>query len=314
VKIFLTGGTGFIGGHVRRALLQKGHEIRLLTHKRGDVREDCVEQVEGDVTRLETFAGMAEGCDATVNLVGIIREFPGRGITFERLHAEATRNVMAAAKAAGITRHLQMSALGTRADATSGYHRSKFQAEEAVRASGLNWTIFRPSIVFGPKDDFVNKLAGYIRSYPAIPVIGDGKYRLQPISADDVARCFVMALGMPETGGQTFELCGPDRLPYSDMLDTIGRVMGREHVTKIFSPLSLMTAIVPLLQRFSFFPITMDQILMLVEENICDGSWLETFRFEPERFEAGIAKYLGPEGMLGQERKISVRQERSYRT
>jgi NADH dehydrogenase len=292
MKIFLAGGTGFIGGHVCTALLQKGHEIRLLTHRRGDARGDGVEQIEGDVTRPETFAGMVKGCDATINLVGIIREFPGRGVTFERLHVEATRNVIAAARAAGVPRHLQMSALGARPGAVSTYHRSKFRAEEDVRNSGLDWTIFRPSIVFGPEDDFVNKLAGFIRSYPVTPVIGDGKYRLQPIAAADVARCFTLALEMPETAGRTYELCGPDRLPYNDMLDTIGRVLGNQHVRKFFNPLPLMRAIVPLLQSFSFFPVTMDQILMLTEENICDGNWRETFRFEPERFEAGIARYL----------------------
>jgi NADH dehydrogenase len=294
MKIFLAGGTGFIGGHVCAALLQKGHEIRLLTHRKGDARKDGVEQVEGDVTRPETFADMVNGCDATINLVGIIREFPGRGVTFEQLHVAATRNVIAAARGAGVPRHLQMSALGARPGAVSAYHRSKFRAEEDVRNSGLDWTIFRPSIVFGPKDAFVNMLAGYIRSYPAVPVIGDGRYRMQPIAADDVARCFTMALEMPETAGRTYELCGPDRLPYNDMLDTIGRVLGKRQVTKIFNPLLLMKAIVPLLQGFSFFPVTMDQIVMLTEENICDGIWRETFRFEPERFEPGIARYLRP--------------------
>jgi len=292
MRIFLAGGTGFIGEHVCKALRHEGHGIRLLTHRKRAGGDAGVEQVEGDVTLPETFAGMVKGCDVTINLVGIIREFAGRGITFERLHVEATRNVIAAAKAAGVTRHLQMSALGTRADAPSGYHRSKFEAEEEVRGSGLDWTIFRPSIVFGPKDDFVNKLAGYIRSYPAIPVIGDGNYRLQPISAADVARCFTMALGMPETVGRTFELCGPDRLPYNELLDTIGRVLGKRHVAKIPNPLPIMKAIVPLLQGFSFFPVTMDQILMLTEENICDERWRETFTFEPERLEAGIARYL----------------------
>jgi uncharacterized protein YbjT (DUF2867 family) len=294
MKIFLTGGTGFVGGHLRKALLQKGHEIRLLVHRRGGEPEQGVEQVEGDVTRPASLSGTIDGCDATVNLVGIIREFPGRGITFERLHVEATRNVIHAANLAGVRRHLQMSALGSRPSAVSAYHRTKFQAEEAVRASGLDWTIFRPSIIFGPHDDFVNKLAGYIKDYPAVPVIGDGKYRLQPISADDVARCFTMALDMPETIGQTFELCGPDRLPYNDLLDVIGRQLGKDHVAKIFNPLGFMKVIVPLLQGFSFFPITMDQILMLVEENICDGKWQGTFRFEPERFEAGISRYLRP--------------------
>lgn len=294
MKIFLAGGTGFVGGHLRKALLERGHSIRLLVHRKGEGFEPGVETVEGDVTRLESFAVHVSGCDATINLVGIIREFPGRGITFEKLHVEAMKNVVEAARRAGVRRHLQMSALGTRPNATSAYHRSKFRGEEAVRASGLDWTIFRPSIIFGPKDDFVNKLAGYIRTYPAVPVIGNGLYRLQPISADDVARCFVMALELPETVGKTYELCGPDRLTYNDLLHTIGRALGKSRVTKIPNPLGIMKLVVPLFQGLSFFPITMDQILMLVEENICDGSWRETFEFEPERFAAGIGKYLRP--------------------
>ncbi len=294
MKIFLSGGTGFVGGHLRKALLERGHTIRLLVHREKEGAEPGVEQAEGDVTRPETLAAAVAGCDATINLVGIIREFPARGITFEKLHVEAMNNVVEVAKGAGIRRHLQMSALGTRHDATSFYHRTKYRGEQHVRASGLDWTIFRPSIIFGPHDDFVNKLAGYIRTYPAVPVIGDGRYHLQPIAADDVARCFAMALEMPETIGQTYELCGPDRLAYNELLDTIGRVLGKSRVVKLPNPLSVMRLVVPLLQGFSFFPVTMDQIAMLVEENICDGSWQKTFRFEAERFEAGIAKYLRP--------------------
>lgn len=295
MKVFLAGGTGFVGSHLLKALLEKGHTVRLLTHKKGGLPENGVEQVEGDVTRPETFADQVRGCDATINLVGIIREYPGRGVTFERLHVEATRNLVQAALSSGVQRYIQMSALGARPGATANYHRSKFRAEEIVQSSGLDGTIFRPSIVFGPQDAFVNLLAGYIRHYPAVPVIGDGKYRLQPISADDVARCFTMALEMPETIGRTFELCGADRLAYIELLDTIGRALGKQHVTKIFNPLAIMKLVVPYLQRFSFFPITMDQILMLVEENICDGNWRETFGFEPVHFEAGIGAYLKPD-------------------
>ena len=294
MQVFLSGGTGFVGGHLRRALLDKGHGIRLLVHNRECGLEQGVEQGEGDITIPVTFADGVRGCDAIINLVGIIREFPARGVTFEKLHLEATRNLTVAAGAAGVSRFLQMSALGTRPDATSRYHQSKFRAEECVRASGLDWTIFRPSIIFGPNDAFVNKLAGFIRNLPALPVIGDGAYRLQPIFADDVARCFVMALEMPETTGKTYELCGPDRLTYNELLDTIGRVLGKSHVAKVHNPLAIMKMIVPVFQRFPFFPITMDQIQMLVEENICDGKWRETFSFEPERFADGIARYLKP--------------------
>jgi len=294
MRIFLAGGTGFVGGHVRRALLARGHSIRLLVHKRGAGVEAGVEEVEGDATLLPSFVSAASGFDATINLIGIIREFPSRGVTFERLHVEATRNVLAAARSAGIRRHLQMSALGTRADAGTGYFRSKFRAEEEVRGSGLDYTIFRPSIIFGPKDDFINKLAGLIRGLPAVPVIGDGEYPLQPISANDVARCFADALEKPESIGKTYELCGPDRMSYNELLDTVARVIGKKSALKVKNPLALMRLVVPVLQRLPFFPVTSDQIEMLVEGNVCDGSWRADFGFEPERFEEGIRSYLKP--------------------
>ncbi|QXE86071.1 complex I NDUFA9 subunit family protein [Geomonas nitrogeniifigens] len=291
--IFLAGGTGFVGGHVREALLARGHSLRLLVHRRslGSVEPD-VEEIVGDVTRPETFEEAVAGCDATINLVGIIREFSGRGVTFQRLHVEATGNILAAAKKGKVRRHLQMSALGTSADSTARYFKSKYQAEEQVRRSGLDYTIFRPSIIFGPKDDFINMLAGYMRTFPAMPVIGDGEYQLQPISADDVARCFADSLEKPETIGQEYDLCGPDRYTYNALLDIIGRVLGKSHVAKIRNPLSLMRLVVPFFEGFSFFPITSDQIAMLVEGSTCDGSWRRTFHFEPVNFEAGIRSYL----------------------
>lgn len=294
MKIFMAGGTGFVGGHVRRALLDKGHSIRLLVHKRSVGSEPGVEEVEGDATLLPTFIDGVKGCQATVNLIGIIRQSPGRDITFERLHVEATRNVISAALAAGVKRHLQMSALGTRPDSPSEYFRSKFVGEEEVRDSGLGYTIFRPSIIFGPKDDFVNQLAGYIRNFSAMPVIGDGTYQMQPISADDVARCFADSLEKPETIGQTYELCGPDRMSYNEMVDTIGRALGKRRVLKVKNPLLLMRLIVPILEHLPFFPITSDQITMLVQGNCCDGGWGKTFRFPPTRFEEGIRRYLKP--------------------
>ncbi len=103
-----------------------------------------------------------------------------------------------------------------------------------------------------------------------------------------------MALEMPETFGQIFEVCGPDRLTYNDLLDTIGNVLGKPRVAKLPNPLGIMKVIVPIFQVFPFFPLTMDQLLMLVEENICDGHWQVTFHFEPERFAGGIARYLRP--------------------
>jgi len=292
VRVFLCGGTGFVGVHLRRVLLERGHEVRLLVHRRGALPKAGEEMVEGDVTIPATFAGALRGCEAVINLVGIIREAPVRLVTFERLHVEATRNLIDAALAANVKRFIQMSALGTQPDAVSRYHRSKSRAEEYLRASGLDWTIFRPSIIFGPEDAFVTKLAGLIRRFPVVPVIGDGSYRLQPVSVTDVAHTFAMALEMPETVGRIYEVCGPDRFTLNELIDVIGRALGRERVAKLSQPLGLLQTIVPLFQWIPFFPVTMDQIQMLVGENFCDGTWQETFRFAPEHLAEGISRYL----------------------
>ena len=119
MRIFIAGGTGFVGAHLVEALREKGHELRLLVHRRSSGAAGGIDQVEGDVTSLESFEQAVNGCDAVINLVGIIREFPSRGITFERLHVQATANMLAATRKAGIRRYLQMSALGTRPDAVS---------------------------------------------------------------------------------------------------------------------------------------------------------------------------------------------------
>jgi len=292
MKIFIAGGTGFVGGHLTTELLQRGHELTLLSHSRTGAAEAGITLVKGDVTAPASFGAAMKGCDAVINLVGIIREFPARGITFERLHVEATASMVQAAQHAGVLRYLQMSALGTRLDAVSGYHRSKWRAEELVRGSGLAWTIFRPSLIFGPKDAFVNMLAGNLRLAPVMPTMGDGNYRLQPIHGADVARCFADALEKPETAGKIYELCGEDRLTYHDLLDAIAEALGRRHPWKPALPLSLMKPVIKALQGISFFPITMDQLQMLLEENICDGCWRKSFTFEPIRFREGIREYL----------------------
>jgi len=292
MRIFLAGGTGFVGSHLRRELVSRGHTVRLLVHRRSGTPEPGIEPVEGDAGVPSSLAAAARGCDATINLIGIIREVPRRGTTFERLHVEATRNLLNASREAGIRRYLQMSALGTGPNASTGYFQTKYRAEEEVRASGLDWTIFRPSVVFGPKDEFVNMLAGMIKALPAMPVIGDGSYQLQPIAADDVARCFAGALELPETIGATYALCGPDRMSYNELLDCIARALGMRGVFKVRNPLGLMRLVVPVLQRLPLFPLTSDQLEMLVQGSTCDGSWSDTFGFTPQGFEKGIRSYL----------------------
>ena len=292
MKLFIAGATGFVGGHLTTELLRRGHQLVLLAHSRGHGSQPGVSYVTGDLTEPDSYATALTGCDAAINLVGIIREFPARGITFERLHLQATAALVTACREAGVLRYLQMSALGTRPEALSAYHRTKWQAEELVRGSGLAWTIFRPSLIFGPQDAFVNMLADNLRRLPVMPVFGDGTYRLQPIHGDDVARCFCDALEMPATANQCYELCGTDRLTYRELLDAIAEALGKSHPWKPALPLALMKPVIKALERFSAFPITSDQLQMLLEENICNGAWRETFRFEPIRLRDGIRGYL----------------------
>jgi NADH dehydrogenase len=292
MKIFIAGGTGFVGGHLTAELLRHGHELVLLSQSGSGSSESAISVVKGDVTDPASYQQAMKGCDVVINLVGIIREFPAKGITFERLHVEATRCMVQATHHAGVLRYLQMSALGTRLDAVSDYHRTKWRAEEIVRNSSLAWTIFRPSLIFGPKDAFVNMLAANLRLAPVMPTMGDGTYRLQPIHGADVARCFAEVLERSETVRQIYELCGEDRLTYRELLDAIAEALGKDRPLKPALPLSLMKPVIKALQGFSAFPITMDQLQMLLEENICDGCWRETFGFEPIRFRDGIREYL----------------------
>jgi NADH dehydrogenase len=248
--------------------------------------------VDGDVLD-EDLAERIPSADAVIHLVGIIREAPRKGVTYERLHVDATKNVVNAATSRGIRRFIHMSALGADPEGPTGYFRSKGRAEQIVRASELDWTIFRPSVVFGPGDDFVNMLGGQVRAFPVVPVIGDGAYTLQPVSVGDVVSGFVDALEQPETISQTFCVSGPETMSYDDLLDSIARGLGKKRARKAHFPLGLMRPTIRAMEGLSFFPITTDQLTMLLESNVCDPTpYFDTFRISPTHFEQGIKEYL----------------------
>ena len=296
MKIFLTGATGFVGQELLSQLVREDFTVRCLVRSGSGSRLPEYPGVEihtGDASTLSTLNGAMNGCEAAINLIGIIREFPGRGVTFQKLHLEATENLIAAARQQGVKRYLHMSANGTRPEAVTPYHRSKWQAEEAVRGSGLDWTIFRPSLIYGPNDQFVNMLAEMVRKLPLVPVMGNGQYRMQPVSVDSVARGFVRALAMKDSIGQTYHCGGPQPLSYDRILDLIGKSLGKASVGKLHHPLLMMRPVVSVMEKFSFFPITKGQLQMLLEENCCDPDpWQRFFEIEQPSFEAGIATYL----------------------
>ncbi|MBI1736354.1 MAG: complex I NDUFA9 subunit family protein [Candidatus Rokubacteria bacterium] len=296
-RVFVTGATGFVGRSIIHALRTEGYTVRCLV-RRGSERDlhgfGAIERVEGDVMAPDSLAPAISGCDTAIHLVGIIREYPSRRVTFDRVHVDGTVNVLAAAAGAGVRRFLHMSALGTRPGARSRYHQTKWAAEEAVRDSALPWTIFRPSIIYGRGDEFVSMLAGMVRRLPVVPVIGDGTHRVQPIPVEQVADGFVRAIDAPAAIKQTFEVGGPDAVSIVQLLDEIGAALGRRRVLKAHVPLGLMRVMSRLFHRVPSFPITPDQLLMLEENSTCDPTaFFTTLGLTPIPLAAGLRRTLG---------------------
>jgi NADH dehydrogenase len=302
VKVFVTGASGFVGREILRHLYAAEHSVRILARDRRSLRvhkaeaEHRVEIHPGNVLHAPSLVGALTDCDAVIHLVGIISE--GGESTFENIHIRGTQNIVSATQQAKVKRFIQMSALGTRANAVSRYHQSKWAAEEIVRRSGLDFTIFRPSIIYGPDDQFVNLFARMSRFSPVLPVMGGEQSRFQPISVGDVATCFLRALTEPKSIGQTFDLCGGEVLTLEVILDQILSVMGQRRF-KLHVPLGVARYQAALLE-FVFArllgkspPLNRDQLVMLQEGNVGNPQPAnDLFESKPIPFREGITRYL----------------------
>jgi uncharacterized protein YbjT (DUF2867 family) len=301
MKVLVTGGTGFVGTHLVNALQRRGHAVTVLAR---DPRKTLnrynrpVEAAQGNVLDRASIERAVSGQDAVVHLVGIIVEKGDQ--TFDRMHREAVENVLAAAKAAGVRRVVHMSAMGSSEDAPSEYSRTKAAGEKVVRASGLDWTIFRPSIVFGYGDGFVGLLAPLVRDNPGfIPVIGDGQNRFQPVAVEDVARVFADALEKPETIGQAYEVGGPEALTFDHILRQIAAAVGKPGKRLVHLPVwygRLLAGLFEWLARRGVLavpPLTRDQLKSMSRDNAGDVSaTLAAFPGEWKHFGPGIRPYL----------------------
>jgi len=278
--ILVTGGTGFFGSHLVPRLVTAGEQVRVLARQAAPM--PGVEVVAGDVRDLSAVVRAARGCRAVIHLVGIIRE--QKGANYHSLHVGGTRIIIRACGEAGVHRLLHMSALGARPRARSRYHKTKWQAEELVRSSALAATIFRPSIMFGAGNSFFPQLRQILRYGPVIPIIGRGVTALQPVWAEDVVSCFLAALDNPATEGHTYQLGGPEVFGFEQLVDLLADAEEVNKPKLHLPPLLVRPAVSLLSHLLPNFPITGDQLTMLLEDNICDiAEMREVFSIQPAR-------------------------------
>jgi uncharacterized protein YbjT (DUF2867 family) len=292
--ISVTGATGFVGRHIAATLAARGHRVRVLARDPARARvlsELNVEIVAGGLADGTALDRLARGADALIHLVGIIVEQGAQ--TFTAVHVAGTQALLAAAREARVPRFVHMSAVGARDEpGATPYHRTKRQAEQLVRDSGLSHAIFQPSIINGPESAPIRLLAQLHRWSPVVPVFGDGRFPTQPVWIDDVAVAFALAAERPDTVG-VFELGGPQVLTYEEFLLTIGRATGHSRPL-VHVPLGVVRAAVRVLDVFgSAAPLTSDQVQMLVEGSATPANAIESvFGIRPVAFEEGLKRFL----------------------
>jgi NADH dehydrogenase len=298
--ITIFGGAGFIGRYIVWRLADGGYRLRVAA-RNADAGHFL--KVAGEVGQISLHAAdlgdpashpaAVRDAWAVINLVGILYE-RGRQ-KFMRLHAEGAGGLARAARAAGAQRFVQVSAIGADPGSPSLYARSKAAGEEAVAREFPDATIIRPSVVFGPEDDFFNRFAKLARISPVLPLIGGGKTRFQPVYVGDVAKAVVKILASPETKGQTFELGGPRIYTFREILELVLATTGRKRLL-VSLPWSLAMIQGSVLGLLPKPPLTRDQVLLLARDNVANPTMpgLAELEIAATAAEAVVGDYLKP--------------------
>jgi uncharacterized protein YbjT (DUF2867 family) len=288
--ILITGASGFVASHLIPQLRKSGQQLRCLVTSEAEgarIKAPGAELAIGNVSDPASLRAAAEGVDTVIHLVAVIRE--PKNATFESVNVIGTKNMIEAAKAAGIKRFIHMGALGASPDPRYKYLHSKWLAMEAVKSSGLDFSILQPSVMFGPGAGFIASLVRSIHLAPFIvPIAGDGKSKLQPIWVGDVANC-VMKLVAGEKIGRSIEIGGPEIMTYEAMMDEILKALGEKR-TKIHVPRWLMKPGVAVMDAlFSNPPITMVEFKSMEIPNITEPDSVEKeFGFKPMPLREGL--------------------------
>jgi NADH dehydrogenase len=294
MRIVLIGGSGFLGRHLVQALAEDGHACTVLTRakaQRGTWKlKSGVSLVQADVYDTAALEKQFSGADAVVSMAGILNEagFGGKG--FGRVHVELVEGVIEACRAAGVRRLLHVSALNA-GQGESHYLKSKGQAEQALLAAdGLDVTIFQPSVIFGPGDEFFNRFAMMLSMAPVLPLACPGS-RLQPVYAGDVATAMVTALDDPMTFGQSYQLAGPLAYTLKELVQWTARTMGKKRWI-IGLPRPLSAAMAAVMNLVPGKPLSWDNYLSLQTDNVSDDNGLKRLGITPRAIDTVVPDYL----------------------
>jgi NADH dehydrogenase len=304
MRVALFGATGFVGSYIIDALLAAGHlpvvMVRPGSEHKVRQSDHCI-TVPGDIGDGAAVAATLRDCDAAIYLIGILREDPAAGITFESMQFDGAKRCIDAAAERGVSRFLLMSANGVCADGTA-YQRSKFKAEQYLAKSGLAWTVFRPSVLFGEprgRMEFCTQLLEQMIE-PPIPapafftglLPGRGGFAMSPVQVEDVAQAFVRSLTEPRCEGQVYPLGGAETLEWPEIIKRIAAAAGRRKLI-LPAPAFAVRAACLLLDRYAWFPMTRDQLTMLLEGNAVESrAAFETLKIRERAMTAAALSYL----------------------
>lgn len=291
MRVLVTGGTGVVGNPAIDHLLERGHEVRLLSrHAEEDVRlwEEGVEAYQASVADADSLRGAADGCDAVLHVAGIVEEDPPE-VTFAQVNVQGTRNLLAEAERAHVSRFIYVSSLGAERG-ESDYHRSKRAAEEAVRGYSGNWLIVRPGNVYGPGDEVISLLLKMVRTMPAIPMVGGGDQRFQPIYAEDLGEALALAVERDHPARECLEVAGLEITTTADILDRLERITGK-NPPRIPVPELLAQTGTDVAEMLGVeVPVNSDQLVMLSEENVLSqpNALVDVFGVTPTSLDDGL--------------------------
>jgi NADH dehydrogenase len=281
MKVLVTGATGFVGPHVANAIVDAGHEVRVLERKPGSWQKAgirCQEAVQGDMTDADGLRRAVQAVDVVVHLVAIRQ---GKSEQFQRVMIEGTRNLLAASS--GVKRFVLMSALGTdeRTKDLVPYYNAKWQEEQDVKASGLEHVIFRPSFIFGRDGGILPTFMKLARLSPFTGIVGSGNQRIQPLWIDDAGAYFAKSVDLPEAANRTFELGGPDVVTWNELWQRIRAALGIRRRPTVHLPTSLMRIPATVTERLpGSIPLTRDLLTMLEtgDNVVTNDDAIQTFK------------------------------------